>query len=128
MENLYIKATKNTPEINLNFNESLLEFKGKSFSENTFEFYKPVEDWIDRFLEEGSNKKISINFDLNYLNSSSIKYYFDLFEKMEEEVVNNNKYIEVIWLYHEDDDMTMETGEEFKEDYENLNIILTQKK
>ena len=60
------------------------------------------------------------------MNSSSMKFYFDLFESLEEFAQAGN-YVEIQWFYHKDDDMTLEAGEEFQEDYENLNIVLKEK-
>ena len=125
MRNLNITSTGNTPKIELD-SSGILNFHGKSYPENAFEFYKPVENWITEYIKINTNKKTLVNFDLNYLNSSSIKFYFDLFDKLEEYSSNSN-YVEIQWFYHKDDDMTLESGEEFKEDYEDLNIILTQK-
>jgi len=125
MENLSIKATKYTPKIEL-IKDGFLNFIGKSYPENTFEFYSPVEEWIKEYVEEKANKKTIVTFDLNYLNSSSIKFYFDLFETLEE-LALENQYVEVVWLYHKDDEMTLEVGEDFKEDYEDLNITITEK-
>ncbi len=126
MDNLHIDLTKNTPKIDFDATAGVLEFKGKSYPENSFEFYKPVQDWIDLYFKESTNKKTLVNFDINYLNSSSIKFYFDLFDMLETSA-EGNMYIEIQWHYHADDDMTLEVGEDFKEDYEDLNMILIEK-
>jgi len=124
MENLIIKQTQHTPEIELNTNGTLT-FKGKSYSENTFDFYEPIENWINEYLNTYSNN-IEVTFDLNYLNSSSIKFYFDMFDKFEE-YIKKDKKITIKWLYDKDDDMTLEAGEDFQEDYNQLNIQLIEK-
>ena len=126
MENLYIEQTKYTPKIDLNFEKGLFEFKGKSYPENTFEFYEPIKQWIIKFFENSDGKKIIINFDINYLNSSSIKFYYDLFESLEN-ASEDGADIKVDWFYDKEDDMALEAGEEFKEDYENLDINLIVK-
>ena len=40
MNNINIKATDNSPNAILDYNNGLIEFKGKSYSENIFEFYE----------------------------------------------------------------------------------------
>ena len=50
---------------------------------------------------------------------SSIKFYYDLFETLEN-ASKDGKDIEVKWFYHKDDDMALEAGEDFQEDYEDL--------
>ncbi len=125
MKNLNIEQTKHTPKITLDAASGLFEFKGKSYPENTFEFYAPIQQWIEEYFKT-ENKTTIISFDINYLNSSSIKFYYDLFETLET-TSQNGMDIKVKWLYDKDDDMALETGEEFQEDYEDLNMELVIK-
>jgi len=127
MENLVIEGTKYTPEINLDVQKGSFKFKGKSYPENTFEFYEPVQEWINQYFATNySDKKTLISFDINYLNSSSIKFYYDLFEILEDSS-KEGKDVVVQWIYDEEDDMALEAGEDFKEEYEDLNINLVVK-
>ena len=48
MTPLHIESTKTTPEISLE--PSKLSFVGKSYPENTFEFYAKVKEWIDEYF------------------------------------------------------------------------------
>ena len=48
MDNLAFEATKYTPEITLDAS-GVLSFVGKSYPENTFEFYAPVLKWMEDF-------------------------------------------------------------------------------
>ena len=79
----------------------------------TFEFYAPIQQWIEEYFKT-ENKTTIISFDINYLNSSSIKFYYDLFETLET-TSQNGVDIKVKWIYDEEDDMALETGEEFQE-------------
>jgi len=126
MENLIIEATTYTPNINFDAVNGELSISGKSYPENTFEFYKPVNEWIIKYLESTPTKNINIKLDLEYLNSSSLKAYFDMFDSFEE-AQNFGKIIEVKWLYDSEDDITEETGEDFIEDFQDLNIELVVK-
>lgn len=126
MKNLNIEATKYTPEIKFDADEQILSVVGKSYPENTFEFYKPILNWVEEFLQTVTDKKIFINLDLEYLNSSSLKVYFDLFDILES-AHENGKVIEIKWIYDEDNDISEETGEDFIEDFEELNISLVVK-
>ena len=51
MKNIHIEATKYTPEILLDPENCVIEIRGKSYPENTFEFYKPVIEWLEEFFE-----------------------------------------------------------------------------
>jgi len=126
MENLFIEATKYTPEIKFNASTGVLDITGKSYPENTFEYYKPVVSWVEEYFENVKDEKVVVNFDLEYLNSSSLKAYFDLFDILEI-AHDEGKNIEVKWIYDEDNDIAEETGEDFIEDFKNLNIELITK-
>jgi len=126
MENLHIKATKYTPEIDFNEESGILSITGKSYPENTFEFYKPTIRWIEEYFENTQNEKTVVNLDLEYLNSSSLKAYFDIFDILQI-TQDKGKNISINWLYDEDNDIAEETGEDFIEDFENLKIKLVIK-
>ncbi len=126
MENLIIKATKYTPEINLDASTNILSIVGKSYPENTFEFYKPVMIWVEKFLEIKYEKEIVFNIELEYLNSSSLKAYFDLFDCIELAHEKGQNLV-INWIYDEDNDIAEETGEDFIADFESLSIKLIVK-
>lgn len=123
MENLNIEETNYTPAIDFDFENGVLNFSGKSYPENAFDFYKTIKDWLKEYLEENSNEKTVLNLELTYLNSSSLKAYFDIFDILEN-AQNNGKDIEVNWIYESDDDIIEETGEDFVADFEGLDIKL----
>jgi len=123
MENLNIEATKYTPKIDFNVETNILNIIGKSYPENTFEYYKPIVNWIEEYLETIDDAVVLINLDLEYLNSSSLKAYFDLFDLLEI-AHDEGKNITINWIYDEENDISEETGEDFIADFENLNITL----
>lgn len=126
MENLTIEETKYTPSINLNVENGLIELVGKSYPENTFEFYQPMIEWVENYFDGNDQPKTIINFEIIYFNSSSSKLFFDFFDLIEE-MVTKGKYIEIYWKYDADNDSALEAGEDFKEDFEKLNFKLTEK-
>lgn len=124
MENLHIEATKYTPEITLDTNGTL-SMVGKSYPENTFEFYEPIMDWVEKYFENGPQEKTVVNLEIIYFNSSSSKLFFDFFDLLEEESANNT--VEINWIYDEENESALEAGEDFIEDFEELTINLVQK-
>ena len=122
MENLIIEETKYTPTINLNVNGTI-SIVGKSYPENTFEFYAPVMEWLGTYFEEG-NKKLTLNMEITYFNSSSSKLFFDMFDLLDE---NNSDELIINWIYDEENESALEAGEDFKEDFENLTINFVTK-
>ncbi len=125
MENLIIKETKYTPSIKLDVEKGLMELMGKSYPENTFEFYKPMLEWVEEYFEN-NDKRTVVNMEIIYFNSSSSKLFFDFFDLLED-AHNSGKTIEVNWIYDEENESALEAGEDFKEDFENLKFNLKEK-
>jgi hypothetical protein len=115
MKDLKIEKTKYTLEINFNGTTGILNMEGSSYPENAIDFYKPITNWIEDFIKE-VKKPITLNFKLNYLNTSSTKCILDIFEILEE--YNEKNKVVVNWYYEEDDEDILETGEEMGEDIE----------
>ena len=125
MENLHIEATKYTPEITLDAKNGIIDIRGKSYPENTFEFYKPVMEWLEKYFDGNAKEKTVVNMEIIYFNSSSSKLFFDLFDLLDEA---KEKYdIEINWIYDPENESAEEAGEDFIEDFEDLNIKLVEK-
>ena len=123
MEKLHIEATKYTPEITLE-TSGTITMVGKSYPENTFEFYAPVMEWMKEYFDTTS-ADTTINLEITYFNSSSSKLFFDFFDLLEE--ASENCKIEINWIYDEENESAEEAGEDFIEDFEDLNIKLCVK-
>lgn len=124
MENLKIEETKYTPEIILD-TKGTISLVGKSYPENTFEFYAPMMKWIEDLFESGNVKDVVVNMEIIYFNSSSSKLFFDFFDLLEENISDFN--IEINWIFDEENESAEEAGEDFVEDFEELKINLVQK-
>ena len=127
MENLVIEATKQTPKINFDVDNHILEFQGESYPENMAEFAAPIFSWLEEYLKQLQDQPVTVNIELVYFNSSSSKMLLDFFDKLEEEVAENGKNITVNWIYDADNDSAEEYGEEFQEDLESLTFNLVKK-
>ena len=124
MENLQIQATKYTPEIILDA-KGVMSLIGKSYPENTFNFYAPLMQWTEDYFKAEPTTKTIVNMEIIYFNSSSSKLFFDFFDLLEE---NSSKHtIEINWIYDEENESAEEAGEDFIEDFEKLNINLVTK-
>lgn len=126
MESLIIEETKYTPSIKLDASKGILELIGKSYPENTFEFYKPMMDWVEKYFKGKKQNKTVVNMEIIYFNSSSSKLFFDFFDLLEE-AHNNGNNIEINWIYDEENESAFEAGEDFKEDFESLVFNLIKK-
>ena len=123
MEQLSIPQSKYTPEILLDAEQALIEIKGKSYPENTFEFYSPVMEWIEQYFNQKVTSSTTVNLEIIYFNSSSSKLLFDFFDVLDQ-AKSNNHDITVNWKYDSENESAIEAGEDFQEDFENLAINL----
>lgn len=88
--------------------------RGDSYPENSFEFFAPIIDWLQNYLQE-SNRALRVELHLLYLNTSSVKAMMDIFDLLEEAHLKGRK-ITVCWFYDNENERIAELAEEFKED------------
>lgn len=117
MDTISIEATKSTPSVLFDIDKKLFQIIGKSLPENAMEFYKPLYDWIEEFCNSNRDKGIEFNVELDYLNSSSIKLVFLIFNKVNDHYLKaeTKEKIAINWGYKVDDELIRMKGEEFKE-------------
>ncbi len=124
VENLNLEETKYTPKITLDASGTIT-MTGKSYPENNFEFYFPIMDWTKEYFETSAADTTTINLEITYFNSSSSKLFFDFFDLLEESSEDNT--IKINWIYDEENESAEEAGEDFIEDFEDLDIELVTK-
>ena len=109
MENLLLVETKYTPEIEGDVKRNFLNISGSSYPENSNKFYKPVFEWIEEYFK--NQNELTVNFYINYFNTSSSKCFMILIEMLEE---YQNKGCKILanWHYKKDDEDILESGEE----------------
>lgn len=112
MENLILEGSAKTPSITFNANKGTLELKGRSIPENSVEFYKPLNDWIEVY---GANPKAqtSVDIKLEYFNTSSSKCILDLFKKLET-INGKGTEVSINWYFEEDDEDMEEAGQDYQ--------------
>jgi len=124
MENLTIEETKYTPRIELD-KSGTISMTGKSYPENTFEFYEPMMNWVKEYFDTCAAATTTVNLEITYFNSSSSKLFFDFFDLLEE--ASEEHTIKINWIYDEENESAEEAGEDFIEDFEDLDIKLVTK-
>lgn len=109
-----IEAGKSTPRILLDSINNQYIIEGQSYPENSSSFYEPVLAWIKEHLSNAPDRFV-LKLKLLYINTSSTKAMFYLFDILEE-AFKNGQDIQIDWLYDEENEMAKETGEELLED------------
>jgi len=112
LESYKVNQATKTPFVDFNSNGNF-ELKGKSIPENSIIFYKPLFEWLDKYIENPAPKTI-LNIQLDYFNTSSSKSIVDLFKKLELISKNGKGQVEINWLHNELDDDMLEAGEDYK--------------
>ena len=115
MTNLEIAQTASTPEVLADKERGRVFMAGDSYPENPFEFFQPIIDWIDTFLDK-DDRPLHFDLKLVYLNTSSIRAMMDIFDRLEASH-QNGRGVSVHWSYDPDNARVGELAEEFKEDY-----------
>jgi hypothetical protein len=113
MENLVIKETQSTLDVDFNAKSGKCKLSGSSYPENSIIFFKPLVNWIKEYAKQGKGE-IILDISVTYINTSSTKCLLDIFELLETYHKKNGN-IKINWYYPEDEDDLMETGEELTE-------------
>lgn len=111
MDALRIEATVDTPCVILDSKNNHFEISGKSYPEDTKEFYGSVLAWLDLYASNPANETKFV-FKLKYFNSSSYKPIFDIMLKLEA-IKKKNKQVTIEWHSKTGDSDMQEAGEEF---------------
>ena len=115
METLTIKKTKTTPQIKFDKKSGVLEISGRSIPENSSKFYEPILKWIDKYNLEPSKQTI-LKIYLEYFNTSSSKYLYEIFKRFEElHNRENENNVRIEWFYEKGVDELAETGEDYSD-------------
>jgi hypothetical protein len=110
MDTLLIDKTEKTPYISLG--KGLFLFYGRSIIEDSHKVFKPVIDWLKKYQTD-KNAKTVVNFNFDYLNTSSSKCIYDIL-KVLDELFTNGSDIEINWYYEEGDNDMLDLGVHLK--------------
>jgi len=81
---------------------------GRSIPENPGEFYRPVFDWISRYIKENS-QRTGIELGFEYINTSSTKWIYNIIKEISgmKDLVEN---VTICWYYDAGDEDLCELG------------------
>lgn len=113
MNSFYLEPTPKTPKISFNIEDGSFEISGRSIPENSIEFYKPVLEWLDEYIN-ASNGETNLDVKLEYFNTSSSKCLVEIFRRLEK-LKKEGKPAAIRWYYEQEDEDMQESGEDFKE-------------
>jgi hypothetical protein len=129
MDPILLDATQTTPKVVIDSANNKFEISGDSRPENTGKFFNPIIEWFNAYRSVlayqktslGKSKKISVNFKLDYFNSTSAKFILDIFYQLEK-IQKEGYDAEIIWHYDKRDTDMKESGEEFSKYVPDLKV------
>ncbi len=110
---IHLERKPDTPVVKME-PQGTFFIKGRSLPENAELFYKPVIEWVDRYVEGDAKEHTQLTIELEYFNSSSVKQILTLLLKLEELHRKENKEVRVIWSYNQDDELMEMKGREME--------------
>lgn len=111
MENLFIKGTNKTPEVEF-VNTGRIKIKGRSIPEDATVFFDHLQTWIFQYCRSPQHTTI-VEIDLEYMNSASAKSLLQILSELAN-VVHQGKTLTINWYYETGDDDMVERGEYFE--------------
>ncbi len=117
MESLVIERGDTTPQLDFNIESFQFTLEGECRPENVLTFFEPVMKWLDQFLNwapsNANGKKLDFHFKLEYYNSSSSKFVYNIFKRLKE-LMNQGVNITMFWFYDILDEDLLECGQEYE--------------
>lgn len=112
MEKLILEGSAKTPTVQFDGENGVMELRGRSIPENSIDFYKPLNEWIENY-GNGPKPNTIVDIKLEYFNTSSSKCILDLFKQLEK-LNSKNTEVKINWYFEEDDEDMEEAGEDYQ--------------
>jgi len=112
IEKLSISPSEETPEVLFDASAETFVLKGRSYPEDSHQFYKPLLEWFEKYSENPCDKT-NLEIELDYFNSGSVKKVFTLMYLVEDLMEAGNE-AQVTWKYKKGDELSLQKGLEFK--------------
>jgi hypothetical protein len=103
---------KNCPGIVYYGDTNKLELIGRSIPENPELIFRRLDEWITLHFEK--NTDLNVNIQLEYINSGSSKYLYEILKRLTGFGHSGNN-VQMVWLYEEDDEAMLELGEHYRD-------------
>ena len=113
MEDLFLKKTFNSPEVEFIATTGDLNMEGRSIPEDPGEFFERLIDWMNDYFMNPADETV-MNIKLEYINSGSSKYMLELLRILKQNF-ESGKRVLVKWYYEEGDESIEELGQHYEQ-------------
>ena len=112
------ERTKTSPYVLIDEAKGYMFFEGESYFEDIVGFFQEINEWLQRYMASDFTE-FTFDCALEYFNSSTTKQIYNILRLMDANAPGKN--VVVNWIVaDEDDDMLIESGEDYRDDMENL--------
>lgn len=105
-----ISKKADTPEVYMSASEGVIRFSGVCMPENPNLFFNEITEWVQQYLGEHPNNETLVEFELEYINSMTIKFLFNILNLFK----TAQHHTTVNWKYKKNDLLMIEKGIEFE--------------
>ena len=102
MKDLLIPGTDITPLVDFSYSKGQLEISGRAMPEDTFKFFNPLLDWVEKYKVQAHQKTL-FRFKMDYFNTSSEIFILKLIKSLAE-LKHSGKEVTISWHYKDEDD------------------------
>jgi len=117
MDSLRIDKGDTTPLLEFNIETMVFSIEGECRPENVLTYFEPILRWLDDYVDwlniKKSTRVLNFNFKLEYYNSSSAKFIFNIFKRLKR-IQRNGTEINMFWFYDILDEDLLECGQEYE--------------
>tara|TARA_B110000285_G_scaffold212655_1_gene256368 strand:+ start:1263 stop:1655 length:393 start_codon:yes stop_codon:yes gene_type:complete len=111
MQVLRIEPTAQTPMINFDPANGLMEIKGRSIPYDSDDYWMPILNWFESYVVNPFQVTV-FKINLEYFNISSSKRILFLLYKLNE-IADKGLDVQVEWEYKSDDEDMYEVGQDY---------------
>lgn len=108
MAPLILAGTEDTLEVSFDPTNGKLLIAGTSMPENARKFFDQILAWVADYVTSPC-KNTTISFKLNYFNTASTKYLFDIMV-LTKQIMKDGNTLVYNWYFDKDDDDMYEAG------------------
>ena len=109
---LFIEETEDTPRVLLDKEKGIFEITKKSLPEDAVNFFKPIFDWINVYIDD-PNPKTDFHFFFEYFSTSTAKQLSKLMFLLEK--LSEHSEVNIVWQYIDGDTDMEISGNRYKQ-------------
>ncbi len=116
MDSLRIEKADTTPLLDFNIETMNFFIEGECRPENVLTYFEPIMQWLDKYVDwlykKESNGVLDFHFKLEYYNSLSAKFIFNIFKRLKV-IQSSGTEVNMFWFYDTLDEDLFESGQEY---------------